>query len=122
MNGSGKLYYGIKEVADMVGINMSKVRYYEKKFPSFSPKVNPDSGERSYTLANIDHLREILDLVDNQGMTLQGAQKYLENRNVRRRENARVTAKLVEIKDFLQQLRDSLDEQPQPENQPVEPS
>ncbi|WP_420151247.1 MerR family transcriptional regulator [Spirosoma sp.] len=107
MEESGKLYYGIKEVAEMFNINASKLRYYEKEFPSLQPKKNR-SGDRIYTKADIDHLTEIIDLVTRQKFTLPGAREFLEKRDARRRENARHINKLIKIKEFLEQMRNEL--------------
>ena len=107
MEESGKLYYGIKEVAEMFGINASKLRYYEKEFDTLQPKKNR-SGDRVYTQADIDHLKEILELVNEKGLTLPGAREELKNRENRRRENARYVAKLTKLKSFLEIIRDGL--------------
>ena len=107
MEGNGKMYYGIKEVADMFGINASKIRFYETKFETLQPKKRR-SGDRAYTQADIDHLREILDLIDGQKFTLPGAQEFLKARAERQRENARHIRKLEKIKAFMEQLRNGL--------------
>ena len=114
MEGPGKLYYGIREVAERFGINASKLRFYEKEFPTLKPKKN-NSGDRVYTQADIDHLAEILDLIDRQKYTLPGAREFLKEREERRRENARYVGKLKKLKSFLEQMRDSLNE---PEERP----
>ncbi|MBD2753859.1 MerR family transcriptional regulator [Spirosoma sp. BT704] len=109
MEESGKLYYGIKEVAERFSINASKLRYYEKEFPTLQPKKNR-SGDRIYTQADIDHLTEIIDLVTRQKFTLPGAREFLETRDARRRENARYVSKLTKLKGFLEQMRADLDD------------
>ncbi len=108
MENSGKLYYGIKEVAEMFAINTSKLRFYEKEFPTLQPKKNR-SGDRVYTQADIDHLREIFVLINEKGLTLPGAREELKNRENRRRENARFVGKLRELKAFLEQIREGLE-------------
>lgn len=108
MEGAGKMYYGIMEVAEMFGINASKLRYYEKEFPTLQPKKNR-AGDRVYTQADINHLGEILELINRQKYTLLGAREFLKERDNRRRENAKLVVKLMEIKLFLQQVRDGLD-------------
>ncbi|QJW89331.1 MerR family transcriptional regulator [Spirosoma taeanense] len=108
MENPGKQYYGIKEVADLFQINASKLRYYEKEFPTLQPKKNR-SGDRVYTQADINHLKEIFELINEKGLTLPGAREELKNRAARRRENARFVSKLQELKTFLDQLRQSLD-------------
>ena len=109
MDSSSKLYYGIKEVAEIFKINASKLRYYEKEFPTLQPKKNR-SGDRVYTQADIDHLKEIFELINEKGYTLPGAREFLKKRETSRRESARLTTKLLELKAFLQQMRDSLGE------------
>jgi len=102
-----KLYYTITEVAVLFGINASKVRFYESEFETLQPKTN-STGKRQYTRADIDHLREILDLIQR-GYTLPGARDYLNTRADRQRENARYIANLQHIKAFLEQIRNGLE-------------
>ena len=53
------MYYGIREVAEMLGVNAPTLRYYEKEFPTLQPRKNR-SGDRIYTPDDVEHLREIL--------------------------------------------------------------
>ena len=112
MENGGKLYYSISEVAERFAINASKLRYYEQEFPTFQPKKKP-SGGRLYTQADIDHLAEILDLINQQKFTLPGAREFLKNRDERRRENARIITKLRGLKTLLEQMRDGLNGPPE---------
>lgn len=107
MEGQDKLYFGIKEVAEQFGINASKLRYYEKEFPSLKPRKNR-SGERVYTQADIDHLAEILKLINDKGLTLSGARDYLKNKDAGKKEINRTIERLKEIKQFLEQMRDEI--------------
>lgn len=92
----------------MLSTNASKLRYYEKEFPTLQPKKNR-SGDRVYTQADIDHLKDILELTNDKGYTLPGAREYLKTRETNRRGNARIMAKLLELKTFLEQMRAGLD-------------
>ena len=38
-----KLYYSIKEVAQMVGVSESTLRFWEKEFPYLKPKTNANN-------------------------------------------------------------------------------
>lgn len=107
MEGQEKLYYSIKEVADYFGINASKLRYYEKAFPSLKPKKNR-SGERVYAQTDIDQLTEILKLTNEKGLTLAGARDYLKHKDANKREIQRTIDRLKEIKSFLEQMRDEV--------------
>ncbi|MBO0934024.1 MerR family transcriptional regulator [Fibrella aquatilis] len=104
MESGEKRYYSIREVADMFNVNISRLRYYEKEFPTLSPKKNR-SGDRVYTKTEIDHLREILDLVENRGFKLQGAREYLNKKQGVQNETAAVLDKLKEIRQFMVSLR-----------------
>ena len=108
MENGRKLYYGIQEVAALFTTNASKLRYYEKEFPTLQPKKNR-SGDRIYTQVDIDHLKEIMELINEKGYTLPGAREYLKTREANRRDNARHINKLQNLKAFLEQIRAGLD-------------
>lgn len=107
MQSNGKLYYSITEVAEQFGINASRLRFYEKEFPSLSPKKNK-SGGRTYTQADIDHIREIFDLVESKGLKLAAAREHLKQKTGRQDTNRQHIQKLEKIKLFLTELRDGL--------------
>ena len=104
-----KRYYGIREVADMLGVNISKLRFYEKEFPSVKPRKNR-AGDRIYTKDDIEHLREILELVEEKKLTLEGARQHLKNRSSRNNEIKQMISRLGEIRKFLVETRDGLEE------------
>jgi DNA-binding transcriptional MerR regulator len=105
-----KRYYSISEVAQMFEMNISKLRFWEEQFPTLEPKRDR-SGDRKYTPDDIKHLREIVDLVDNQGYTIEGAKKALENKKKKKNANQGVIDRLNEVKSFMEYLRDSLEEE-----------
>ena len=76
-----KLYYSIKEVAGMIGVNESLLRYWEKEFPHLRPKTISTNNVRQYTEKDIEQIRLIYNLVKVRGFKLAAARKYLnENR------------------------------------------
>ena len=103
-----KRYYSISEVAGMFEMNISKLRFWEEQFPTLTPKRDR-SGDRKYTPDDINHLKEIVELVDAQGYTIEGAKKALENKKKKKNINQGVIDKLDEIKSFMEFLRDSLE-------------
>lgn len=107
MQSNGKLYYSITEVAEQFGINASRLRFYEKEFPSLSPKKNK-SGDRIYTQANIEHIREIFDLVETRGLKLAAAREHLKQKTGRQDANRQHIQKLEKLKTFLVELRNGL--------------
>lgn len=74
-----KLYYSIGEVADLFGVNASLIRFWEKEFPSISPKKNK-KGNRLFTVQDINKIDAIYVLVKERGFTLDGAKKALKSR------------------------------------------
>ncbi|OIN59171.1 MerR family transcriptional regulator [Arsenicibacter rosenii] len=121
MDSSDKRFFGIQEVAERFGVNASKLRYYEKEFPSLKPQKNR-SGERVYAQSDIDHIAEIIHLTTEKGMKLAAVKAHLRTKNTRHDENKQMINKLVRIKKFLEELRDSLPDGSKPENNRPEPS
>ena len=109
MESGEKRYYSIREVADLFKVNISKLRYYEKEFPTLSPKKNR-SGDRVYTKAEIEHLREILDLVENRGFKLQGAREFLSKKQTAQNDADQILDKLREIRQFMVDLREKMND------------
>ena len=68
-----KRYFTISEVAKMLELKPSTLRFWEKEFTQIQPKTNA-RGKRAYKQEDIDLLRRIHDLVKVQGLTLEGAQ------------------------------------------------
>ena len=105
-----KRYYSISEVAGMFEMNISKLRFWEEQFPTLTPKRDR-SGDRKYTPDDINHLKEIVELVDAQGYTIDGAKKALDNKKKKKNVNQGVIDKLIEVKSFMVYLRESLDKE-----------
>ncbi|RRB06758.1 MerR family transcriptional regulator [Larkinella rosea] len=103
-----KRYYGIREVADMLGVNISKLRFYEKEFPTLKPRKNR-AGDRIYTKDDIEHLRGILELVEEKKLTLEGARQHLKSSTSRQNEIKQMINRLQEIRKFLVATRDQLE-------------
>jgi DNA-binding transcriptional MerR regulator len=104
-----KLFYSIKEVADMFDVNQSLLRYWEKEFATLHP-VKTEKGTRQYRQEDIDEIRLIHYLVKEKGLTLPGAkQKLKENRSdvVHTEE---IIDRLKNIRTELMKLKTEFDE------------
>ena len=71
-----KRYFSISEVAKMLEVKPSLLRFWEKQFKQIAPKTNA-RAKRAYKQEDIDIIRRIYDLVKVQGLTLEGARKSL---------------------------------------------
>lgn len=72
-----KMYYTIGEVSDIFEVNTSLIRFWEKEFDVLKPKKNK-KGNRLFTPEDIEHIKVIYNLLREQGLTIEGAKKYLK--------------------------------------------
>ena len=72
-----KLYYPIREVAKITGVETYVLRFWEKEFPMFHP-VKGGSGHRRYRRKDIETILEIKRLLYDQGFTIAGARSQLQ--------------------------------------------
>jgi Predicted transcriptional regulators len=104
-----KLVYSITEVADMLNVNPSLLRYWEKEFDFIQPHKSA-KGTRQYRKEDVEALRLVHYLVKEKGLTLAGArQKLKENREtVIRTED--IVHRLKIIREELLLLKNEFDE------------
>ncbi len=102
-----KLWYGIGETAEALGVPASTLRFWEKEFDMIKPRKNK-KGDRFYSKNDISILRTIQYLTKVKGYTLQGAKAALKKDFVHEAETAaivdtltKIKAKLLEIKKML---------------------
>lgn len=103
----GKLYYPISEMAEIIGVNASTLRFWEKEFDIIKPHRNK-KGNRFYTQADLDNLRLIHYLLKDRGYTIPGAREQIKSQAASARKNMDVVRSLEDIKNFLIQIRNEL--------------
>ena len=108
--GIKKLYYSIREVSKLTGVESHVLRSWEEKFSQLNPRRGR-SGNRVYTERNIKVILAIKDLLYAQKYTIQGAVERLkidrslwENQSI---EGAtyNVENPLVELRRMLLELK-----------------
>ncbi|MCR5198159.1 MAG: MerR family transcriptional regulator [Prevotella sp.] len=109
LNKNLKLYYSIKEVADMFGLNESTLRYWETEFPHLKPKTTGPNKVRQYAQKDIDQIRLIHNLVKVRGFKLAAARKIINANRDGSDRKAEVLTRLIDIKNELQTLKLQLD-------------
>ncbi len=104
-----KLYYSISEVSELLELTPSTIRFWEKEFDQLKPTKNK-KGNRLFTKKDIEHLKNIIQLVKEKGYTIQGAREQLRQKTpvIPPHANAEVISKLQAIKSQLEDLRDKL--------------
>lgn len=103
-----KLYYSIGEVADMMKVSVSLVRFWSNSFSRYvRPKRNA-KGNRLYRAEDVDALKQIFHLVKVKGMTLEGAEAELASNRSSVERRVRALDSLMEIRRQLTEIRKSL--------------
>ena len=102
-----KLYYSIGEVAELLNVNTSLVRFWEKEFDIIHPKKNK-KGNRMFSKEDVQNLKLIYHLVKEKGYTLQGAQTSLKNSRKGVLEDMDAIERLEKVKAFLLDIKDRL--------------
>ena len=109
LNKNLKLYYSIKEVAQMFGINESTLRFWEQEFPYLKPKTSGPAKIRQYQEKDIDQIRLIHNLVKVRGFKLAAAKKIINNNRDGADRKAEVLTRLMDIRTDLQTLKKQMD-------------
>ena len=72
-----KLYFPIREAAEIAGVEPYVLRFWEKEFPMLSP-AKEKTGHRRYRRKDIELVLEIKRLLYDQGFTIPGARARLQ--------------------------------------------
>ena len=103
-----KLYYSIKEVAEMIGVNESTLRYWEKEFTFIKPKVTANKV-RQYTEKDIEQIKVIYSLIKVKGFKIAAARKYLQQNRSDADKSSEVLDTLISVRDQLKDLKKQID-------------
>jgi DNA-binding transcriptional MerR regulator len=72
-----KLYFPIREAAEIAGVEPYVLRFWEKEFPAIRPPKG-GTGHRRYRRKDIEIILEIKRLLYDQGFTIAGARTQLQ--------------------------------------------
>jgi len=72
----GKRYFTIGEVSDLCGVKPHVLRYWEQEFPQLKP-VKRRGNRRYYQRHDVLVIRQIRNLLYDQGFTITGARAQL---------------------------------------------
>ncbi len=104
-----KKYYKISEVAELVGVPQSTLRFWETQFPMVSPKRNT-KGTRFYTPRDVERLRMIHYLLKDKGLHIEAAKEALRTNREGLERQARAVERLRSIRSSLTELLDALNQ------------
>ena len=120
MNKSEEAYKTIGEVVRILGLKSKKgqslpthtIRYWEKEFKQIQPKIL-NGNRRYYDKKNIDLIKKVHFLLKEQGMTINGVKKILNNKDSLKLDEiqnnsikgAKLKNKLVKISNLLKKIK-----------------
>lgn len=102
-----KLFYSIGEVAEMLNVPVSTVRFWENEFDILKPRKNK-KGNRLFMPEDMRNLKIIHHLVKERGMTLAGAKKQLSEKWQETDFKFEINKSLKNIRDALVAIRDDI--------------
>lgn len=103
-----KLYYSIKEVAAMMNVTESLLRFWEKEVPMIKPKTT-GNNVRQYTTEDIENIKVLYNLVKVRGFKLAAAKKMLRDNKKGANDNSQIIERLIAVRDELKDLKKHLD-------------
>ena len=103
-----KLYYSIKEVAEMLGVSESMLRFWEKEIPMIKPKTT-GNNIRQYTEQDIENIKVVYNLVKVRGFKLAAASKMLKEQKNAVSSDTKVLETLIKLRDQLQEMKKQFD-------------
>lgn len=107
MDSLDKKYYKISEVADILNVQPSTLRFWEKRFTLIKPHRN-DKGTRYYTPRDIETIRMIYFLVKEKGLKLEAAEDQIRRNHTGVSKRFDAIERLRDIRNTLQTLVDAL--------------
>lgn len=104
-----KFYYTISEVAQMLDVSETLLRYWEKEFPQQITPKKGARGVRRYTKDNIEKIRIVYDLVKVRGLKLAAAREVLKQNKQGAVQTLEVIQRLRKVKEELLSMKQSLE-------------
>ena len=103
-----KVYYTIKDVAEIVGVTEPTLRFWETEFPHIKPKTTANKV-RQYTMKEIDDIKVIYNLIRVRGFKIAAARKMINANRDGADRKAEVITRLIDIRTELQAMKHQLD-------------
>ena len=102
-----KNYYKIGEVAEILGIPASTLRFWEKEFTIIKPKRN-SKNTRFYTPEDVETIKMVYYLVKEKGLKLVAAQQQIRVNRHNVSQRSEVINRLKSVRNQLQDMLDAI--------------
>ena len=97
-----KQYYKIRDVAELLGVNTSTLRFWESEFPEITPRRSR-TNQRYYRPEDIKTIRMIHYLVKVKGLRIEAAKEEIAS-------NRKNISRRLEVIELLTNTRNELKE------------
>lgn len=108
LNKSVKIYFTVGDVASMLNVNESLIRFWNKEFDQLLNPHRNKRGVRYFSEKDVETYRKIYQLVKERGYTLPGALDVLKSNTTANDENFEVIKTLSTIRQFLLELKEEI--------------
>jgi DNA-binding transcriptional MerR regulator len=105
---TGKLYYSISEVSDLLGVKAHVLRYWETQFKVLRPK-KARGGARRYKKRDIEILFDIKQLLYDQRFTIAGARRKILDDRQNGKEQIELPFTKLDREESLRALRKDME-------------
>ena len=105
---SEKIYFTVGDIASMLNVNESLIRFWNKEFDQLLNPHRNKRGVRFFTEKDVETYRKIYQLVKERGYTLPGALDVLKNNTAGGDGNFEVIKTLSTIRLFLLELKEKI--------------
>jgi len=105
---TGRLYYSISEVSDLVGVKPHVLRYWESQFKMLRPKKGR-GGARMYRKRDVEVLFEIKQLLYDQRFTIAGARRRILDGTKDEKEQIELPFSKLDREETLRALRKDME-------------
>lgn len=101
-----KLFFSSEEVASHLNITVSRLDFYVREFKL---NINKVKRVRKFTHDDLEKLGRLLDLIDHQGYTLEGAREQIKIGINGINPAIEIINKLKDIKKTLEFIKESIE-------------
>lgn len=102
-----KLFYSIKEVAELLDLKETVLRFWEKEFPQIKPQKG-SRGIRRYTKEDIEVIRTVRDLVKGRGLKISAAREVLKKNKEGKAQPLEAIQRLKAVREELVAMKKAL--------------
>ena len=102
-----KSYFKIKDVAEIIGVPQSTLRFWEKEFAEIQPKRS-SHNQRYYTPDDLNTLKIVKYLIKDKGLKIEAAKEYLRGNKKNLSRKVEIIEKLTAAKEELEGLLKAL--------------